>query len=54
MYESKGEATTTSIKFSRDVKSAYIVDMTEDNEKEADLDLIEFRGYEIITLKVEM
>ena len=54
MYESKGEATTTAIKFSRDIKSAYIVDMTEDNEQAADLDSIKLRGFEIITLKVEI
>lgn len=52
LYECIGAPAVSGITFSKPVKSAYIVDMMEENEKEVDLSQIHFGGFEIHTLKV--
>ena len=54
IYESKGKAAKTALIFSRDVKSAYIVDMTENSQKPVNLNSIELKSFEIVTVKVEL
>ena len=54
MYETKGGCAETALNFTKPVKSAYIVDMMEENEKEIDLNKIPFHGFEIVTVKVNL
>ena len=54
MYETKGGCAETAINFTKPVKSAYLVDMMEENEKEIDLSNIKFHGFEIVTVKVNV
>ncbi|MBQ2615059.1 MAG: alpha-mannosidase [Clostridia bacterium] len=54
MYETKGGNAATALKFTKTVKSAYLVDLMEENEKEIDLNNIPFHGFEIVTVKVNI
>jgi len=54
MYESKGGNATTALQFTKPIKSAYLVDLMEENEKEIDLNKIPFHGFEIVTVKVTL
>lgn len=54
MYESKGGCCETAVRFGKQVRSAQIVDMMEENGKPADLDAIRLHGFEIVTLKIEL
>ena len=54
MYETKGGNATTALNFTKSIKSAYLVDLMEENEKETDLSKIEFHGFEIVTVKVNL
>ncbi|MBR5152985.1 MAG: alpha-mannosidase [Clostridia bacterium] len=54
MYETKGGCAETAIHFTKPVKSAYLVDMMEENEKKIDLNKIPFHGFEIVTVKVTL
>ena len=54
MYESKGETAETALEFNREIKSAHIVDLTENNETAVNLDSIKLGRFEIVTIKVEL
>ena len=54
MYETKGGSAKTALNFNKTVKSAYLVDLMEENEKEIDLNNIKFHGFEIVTVKVNL
>lgn len=52
LFESKGGAKETKICFGRDIKEAYLTDLTEQNPQKADLEALKFGPFEILTLKV--
>lgn len=54
MYESKGAETKAALRFNIPVKSAYMVDLMEENEKPIDLEEILFHVFEIVTVKIEI
>ena len=54
MYETKGGNAVTALNFAKSVKSAYLVDLMEENEKETDLNNIQFHGFEIVTIKINI
>ena len=54
MYETRGGSAITALKFNKGATSAYLVDLMEENEKEIDLNKIEFHGFEIVTVKVNL
>lgn len=54
MYETKGGNAETGLKFAKPAKSAYLVDLMEENEKQIDLNNIPFHGFEIVTIKINI
>lgn len=53
MYETKGGTAQTALHFSKLVKSAYIVDLMEENQEPVNLNEITFHPFEIVTVMVE-
>ena len=52
MYETLGAPSTASLRFNKKVKKAYLTNLIETENMEVDLSSIEFRGFEIHTIKV--
>ena len=52
LYETAGRPTTARVKFNLPVKSAFRVDLNEENPKAANLSRLKFKPFEIVSLKI--